>query len=246
MYISIDMDKLVFLHKHADQDTVGALAFLEACDRSVRVDRVDDPDFLLSMSQTDLRMMYQNVAGRDSATKVEPGVLRNHLQRVAHHMDATKANPEEVQLQVSAVSEQLHKGTPYTYARGAKVPAKARELFPLPYKEGWWSIQLPGEKQVLPYPANMMARGYAYKEERASAPVVTESKPIGPTVTRTGAVRPVVRAAADKAWNDPERAAKGLAWEAVRATLIANLTAQGYHPTTIRIKLSEWAKDNKI
>src|SRR3546814_11245710 len=59
-------------------------------------------------------------------------VLREMLAMIVYdHMPPTLALAAEVEAQVTAVEEDLYNGIPWKYALGAKVPAKAIDLFPL-------------------------------------------------------------------------------------------------------------------
>jgi hypothetical protein len=244
MFISIDLDNLVFLHKHADHDTVSGISFLEAADRSIMVERVTRPEFLNRLSYLDLQMLYTNTVGRQPATKAEPGVLREHLQRIAWSLPPSVAFPEEVAAQVAAVEPELHKGTRYSYVIGSHVPAQARELFPLTKPLGWETVLVPVEDKVVPYPPQMMGRAYTSETPDDKPASVEPREPRAPKAAG-GSVRPVVRAAADAAWEQAGKPTDEVALKALTKALIPDLEAQGYHPTTIRIKLSEWVREHK-
>lgn len=248
MYVSIDMDKLVFLHKHSDHDVVSGLAFLEAPDRTINVDRIDRSGFLDKLSRLDLCMLYKNTCGLPSSPVADSPVLRRHLQGMLERMNGREAVAEEVQAQVALVEADLHKGIPYRYAKGAKRPAAPMELFPMTGK--------PLDTRTLDRLAEEAGRNaeeivQAWPEKAHQGPGspdgVVPPVPVAPDrpqrAARAGSVRPVARQAADDAW---AAAGKGTlaTWEQVRAALIEKLVGDGYHPTTVRIKLSEWAKEN--
>lgn len=235
MFVCIDMDKLVFLHKHHDHDTISGLAFLEAPDRSTMIENSEREGWFNQLSQLDMQILYKNTTGFDMAYKWED-VQRSMMAKLVSRLDPTLALPEEVAAQVAAVEADLHNGIPYKYALGSRVPAKAQELFPLKAARPFTKTEVDEIERTTPPPLPPSPKPMA-----EPAPVATPK----PKPGRAGGVRPVVRAAAEKAWAE---AGNGTlkSWEEVRKQLIADLEAQSYHPTTIRIKLSEWAKEKQI
>src|SRR3954465_5051882 len=128
MFISVDMDKLVFLHKHADHETVSRLSWLECGQQvSIRIDDIEVDNFLSGIAHGDLCHLYQNVTG-DSFLEVEWGArasqFRERLREAARNMASTVALTDEVAVQVAAVDDRLHAGERFKYALGAKVPAQ--------------------------------------------------------------------------------------------------------------------------
>lgn len=233
MFVSIDMDKLVFLHKHHDHDTLSALSFLEAPDRSIRVESTDHETFLRGFGYVDLCMLYKNTTGATFVHQ-QPHVLRLQLGEVVRGLEARLALLEEVQAQVEAVEADLHKGIAYSYVLGAKVPGVAQELFPVT-----------GKPLSPPKLDAIAASAPAPVSAPAPAPAApTTPEPAAPTVrTAKVSVEPVARAAADRAWDAAGRPTDSDGLAAVKSTATTELLAQGYHPTTVRIKLSKWVKE---
>jgi hypothetical protein len=271
MFISIDMDKQRFLHKHADHETVSKLAWLECGQQvSIRIDNIEADNFLHGVAHGDLCHLYQNTTS-DSFQEFEWGErafqFRERLREAARNMPQTVALIEEVDAQVAAVDDRLHAGERFKYALGAKVPAQADELFPLPFvplippqtkaadaraaeQRRQFQERLEAEKRgdFLPPSARANAGLPPLPGAPVSAPTAPEAAPPAPkpAKARSGSVQPVVFAAAEAAWNDPARVASGESWADVKARLFKQLSDDGHHPTTVRIKLSKWAKEKGL
>ena len=236
MFVSIDMDKLVFLHKHHDHETLSGLALLEAPNRSVVIENSEREGWFSGMSQLDMQILYKNTTGFDMAYKwVE--VQQRMMQKLVGRLEPTLALAEEVAAQVAAVEEDLRRGVAYRYALGARVPAKAQELFPLLAKAFRDDEATDIARKAPPPPPTQAA---------PAAPPAADNTPAAAPKARTGSVRPVVRAAADQAWEAAGKPTGAEALKELTKPLIQPLEAQGYHPTTIRIKLSEWIKEHAI
>lgn len=243
MFVSVDMDKLVFLHKHHDHDTLSGLAFLEAPDRTVSIESTQIGNFLKGMSRLDLCLLYKNTT-TGFLVHQETGILRWQLGQLVESMKPTLALLDEVQTQVAAVEDDLHKGAAYKYVLGAKVPAKGQELFPLqakPLSEKVLETVAAKIEAAPPIPPAPPVRPTRVAPEQAAKAAPTERKG-GPKV----AVRPIVRAACDKAWEAAGQPSDKAQLKAMTTLLIPALEADGYHPTTIRIKISEWIKEKAL
>lgn len=271
MFVSIDMDRLVFLHKHHDHQTLSGLSWLECGQHtSIRVDNTDADNFLRGVSHSDLLRLYENVIGEkpmESGWGERAFHFREQLREAALNLPPTVALIEEVDVQVAAVDDRLHAGERFKYALGAKVPAQASELFPIqgrPLTAAQISAaNARGAEAAQRFKDHLEAerRGdFLPPSARASGglPPLPGAPPVAPTVSeapqhepkapkaRSGSVQPVVFAACDKAWNDPQRVASGETWADVKARLFTQLSDEGFHPTTVRIKLSKWAKEKGL
>jgi len=230
MHVSIDMDKLVFLHKHHDRETLSALAWLEAPDRSVMVEDTAREAFLCGMGRLDLCLLYKHTTGAELVHS-ESNVLRRQLAEMLDHTPATVAVLDEVRAQVAAVEDDLHAGRAHRYARGAKVPAAPQELFPL--------VAKPLSEAALAGAERRAPQGLT-RAEAAPAP----PPPPAPTAkVRAVGVRPVIWEAADAAWEAAGRPTDKAAVLAMRRTVMAELAEhKGIKATTSSNELGAWQK----
>lgn len=233
MYISIDMDRLTVMHKHADHMALSTLAWLEMPNRSVTIENLRREGFLGKMSELDVRMLYKNTCQRELPTN-DVDVLRSQLVIMLEKAPCARVVTEEVVAQANAVDDRLHAGESFVYAYGATTPASPRELFPVQ--------AAPLSVADLRQAAENAVAGRHHAPAPPPPPMATTEPDSPAKAAKRSGVRQVVYAAAEAAW--AERG--GADWQAVRKALIAQLEADGYHPTTIRIKLSEWAKKNDL
>lgn len=193
MFVSVDMDILQFLHKHHDQETLSALSFLEAPHHSVRNENVDWDRFLIGMTPLDIRMLYRNTTGEDP-TGTDDRVMREMLAMVvSDHMPPTLALKDEVLEQIEKVEHELRVGVPWKYALGAKVPAKAIELFPFHCKP------LGPEQQQKAATLAPQRRAVREAPKPRNAPPPAPSPRALPK-QRASSVRPVIWSVADAMW----------------------------------------------
>jgi hypothetical protein len=271
MFVSIDMDRLVFLHKHHDHETVSRLSWLECGQHtSVRIDNTEADKFLRGVTHGDLIRFYKNATGED-ALEMAWGdgafQFRERLREVARNLPPTVALMEEVDAQVALADDRLHAGERFKYVLGARTPAQAQELFPIlgrpinqqqvkaaddraAESKRQFLDHLEAERRGDFLPASSRAQAGLPPLPGAAPAVQTapeaEQQPSKPTKARSGSVQPVVFAACDKAWNDPQRVSSGESWADVKARLVTQLIGDGLHPTTVRIKLSKWAKEKGL
>ena len=236
MFISIDMDKLVFLHKHHDHDTLSGLAFLEAPDRSVCIENTSREHFLLGFSPLDIRILYKNTTGED-VTGSDDQVLRELLAMlVDNHIPPTLALAPEVVVQIAAVQDDLDNGIAWKYALGAKTPAKAIELFPLHCT-----------------PLDMVDKHKAatlapQKRAKRGAPVAPPAPAPAPALSaapkaRASSVRPTIWAVADEMWAAASSPTDVPVVLALRKTMMGVLEEKhGVKKTSSSNELGNWMK----
>lgn len=237
MFVSVNMDTLQFLHKHHDQMVLGGLSFLEAPHHSVCNENVDSPQFLMSMTPLDIRMLYRNTTGED-VTGTDDVILREMLAMVVRdHMAPTLALAAEVEAQVLAVSDDLYNGIPWKYALGAKVPAKHIELFPLHCKP---LDAVDKHKAAQRAPQCRAVRS----APKPRAPV--ESPPQAPRAPKVRAfsVRPTIWAVADTIWSDAGKPTDKTVVLNLRKTMMVELEEKhGVKRTSSSNELGNWMKD---
>jgi hypothetical protein len=232
MYVSIDMDKLVFLHKHDDHEALSALSWLE-CGRdvSILVESTAREQFLAKMSRLDLCVLYKNTTGA-SLVSQESNVLREQLRVL---VDATPAAPidrDEVLAQVEAVDERIHAGERFSYARGARVPAQPQELFPLKARPLTDAQLMGAEKRA---PAGLAREAELPKPPPPPAAPMRKVRAVG--------VRPVIWDHADKGWAAAGKPTDRTVVLALRKTWMKELDEQkNIRSATSSNELGAWMK----
>ena len=256
MYVSIDMDNLVFLHKHADHEVVSAISWMEiGVHRSTRVTATDKARFLKTLTDLELKMLYKNTTGAQLAGD-DPVTLRYQLASAVKLLSSTRAVREEVLAQLALVDDRVHAGETFKYAYGARTPAQPQELFPLRGRPlsadelrnaaDWARSDLPkltANAPTGPWPE----RAEPQDDEVPPAPPQDDAPPAPPVVKKAKRVSatPLIRAAADKAWDAAGRPTDPDLLEQLIKQVQPGLEAdRGMHPTTCRIQLRKWAKEH--
>jgi hypothetical protein len=231
MYVSIDMDKLRFLHKHPDHDVLSALAWLECGQHvSVTVESTDREHFLAKMGRLDLCILYKNTTGAGLVSQ-ENSVLRQQLREMLEMTPAAPVDKDELLAQVAAVDDRIHAGERFSYARGARVPAQPQELFALVSKP-LSAAQLVGAEKRAP-------QALTRANEVAPAP-----PPLPPAAkVRAVGVRPVIWGHADAAWEAAGKPMDRTAVLALRKTWMRELEeGKKIRATTASNELGAWMK----
>lgn len=237
MYVSINMDDLQFVHKHAEHETCSALAWLEMPNKSVVIEKTEREYFLHKMTGLDLRMLYRNTTGLD-VTGTEHLVMREMLATLVNEkLKATFASYTEVEAQILAVNDDLEKGIPWKYALGARKPAKQEELFPLTCSP------LTADEATAAAVRAPQHRQAVIATPRAAA---TEQRPIQPqrAAPRASNIRPVIWATADAMWEEAGKPKDKAVVLELRKKMMAHLEAEkGIKRTSSSNELGNWMKD---
>lgn len=116
MYVSIDLDNLVFVHKHHDMNVVSDLAYIELPHVSVYLTRVDFHGTLSGFTIFELNKLYRNTTGEPFADSYSIPALKKALAACADALPVTDCVPNEVRTVASAMKPGLQ---PYRYVKGS-------------------------------------------------------------------------------------------------------------------------------
>lgn len=127
MYVIVDRENLVFLHKHPRHDIIQDLRHIEVSHWKSITFPVDGSPKMLNFTDLELVLLYQNATGE----KLHTGFSRLQLQQlvldVAKQLPCSDVVPWEVTLQANSIpgdSEGF-----YRYVKGSTKPAKLEQLF---------------------------------------------------------------------------------------------------------------------
>lgn len=226
MYISIDIDGLRFLHKHADVHTVANLVWIE-CDAELAVDiePVDSPNFLTRLTEEQLGTLYYNTTDEVSPLQ-QRGALLKLVQELAQRAPDAPVNPFEADQQADKVPE-AERGQ-YRFTKHSMKPRKALELFPIKVKALSADAAKQHVKQTSPVPAPTPA---------AERPV---QRPVAP---RTGSVKETVTATANRFWEAAGKPLDTKVLLALRKEVMDELEqVNRIRRTTASSQLGQWMK----
>jgi hypothetical protein len=232
MFVAIDMDALRILHKHDDHEVLSALSWLECGTHvSVAIENTAREHFLSKWGRLDLCILYKNTTGADLVNQ-DNHVLRQQLREMIELTPAAPVNKDELMAQVAAVDDRIHAGERFSYARGARQPAQAQELFPLVSKP-LSAAQLMGAAQRAPAP---LVRADKLPPPAPPKAVVRQARAVG--------VRPVIWAHADAGWEAAGKPTDRQVVLALRKSWMQELeTDKGIRATTASNELGAWMKD---
>jgi hypothetical protein len=240
MFVSINMDDLQFVHKHADHETVSALAWLEMPGQSVTIENTDREFFLAKLTGLDLRMLYKNTTGLD-ITGTDHIVVREMLATLIEtKLKTTFAHLAEVEAQIAEVEDDLYKGIPWSYALGSRKPAKQEDLFhlhckPLDAGEATEAaVRAPQRRKVRSATPTAAASAPALQRPRAAA-------------MRMSSVRPTIWAVADEMWEAAGKPTDKEVVLALRKEMMARLeTEKSIKRTSSSNELGNWMKSRIV
>lgn len=127
MYISLNRDKMQFLHKHENFRVVCDLDFIEAPRQHVDVAPVDCKTFLRYCTDLELQLLYRNTTGGEDS-RYHGDQLRSVITELAERFPVSDVNPFEADQQAASLGKDGHH-EPHVYVKGATRAAKPGDLY---------------------------------------------------------------------------------------------------------------------
>lgn len=240
MYVSINLDKLVFMHKSDTIATVAGLAWIEAHDVSYEISDPTARAFLGSLTDMELKVLYLNTTGQE--TYYGGDYIRAILGELAQRLPNTDADPEEVESQALYVNQD---SPPYRYVKGARTPTAEVLLWS---ENGLTAEKCNNEPTVAAtnYKRYELARRTLALRHAASAPTppaalrLSTGGPPSGTRRRVSGIRERVWAVADSVWAEIGNPTEKSAVLAMRKNIMNNLEQQGIKRTSSSNELGKW------
>lgn len=131
MYISINLKKMRFLHKHESFQTVANLDFIAGIEANLT--SVSAPDIFSGFTAHELTLLYKHTTNNDHIPAVGDS-LRLVLMELAERFPATDVDALEAEQQASWIELNAGSGSDrHRYVRGASRPMRTDDmLFPDP------------------------------------------------------------------------------------------------------------------
>lgn len=126
MYVSVDMDKMRFLHKHEDFMVVSDLAWIENPTGALEITPVDNFGFLKHNTELELHLLYKNTTGEENVPRYGQE-LRSVIFELMEKIPVSDVVPREVRAQAEFLVNEDHEN--YHYVKGAYKPAQLTTLF---------------------------------------------------------------------------------------------------------------------
>jgi len=240
MYISIDIEKLKFLHKHPDYKVVCNLDFICGAIQKTHVGPVERGIIFSHLTMHEMSVLYKNMTG-ETAPKTDLNLCLL-VSELAELFPVTIVDPFEAEVQANyleKVNPLIEPG--YIYVYGAKLPKRVDDfLFPT-------LAPLTNHQQLEAITKHNAALVQRARVVAAATPTPTPSEqPAQPRATaRTTASRPR-SGVCKQIWEvlDQERAKLG---EQPSRARIKELASQyGWKPSTASVQSAAWRKENNL
>lgn len=225
MYISIDLERLVLLHKHPEVNVVCDLVLLEAPDSAICVMPQDDPAFSFPLTDMELGMLYRNTTGDDRDHNRQQ--LRALVQDLTDRLPVMDVNPFELDRQIA----NRKKEEALQYVKGSYLPGKPISVF--------------GQQVEAPKDVDAVIERVAPKEEaRPAAPAKPPASPQPAPIAPAGGMRATVWDVADQLWEREGRPTGKSEVLALRKRMMEVLeTDHGVKRTSSSNELGKWQKN---
>ncbi len=234
MFVSVDRENLVFLHKHTRQDVVSGLVDIEAPHVATSVIPCEQPADFRGFTDYELLKLYKHSTGTNNPVGYYRPGLENLCLKAAQSLPCNDATAWEVDRQRHAIAE--NDPGRYRYVKGSLSPAPVEDLFetvPLRATVAAGEVAAATVAQATP---GIAATG----PDRQRTPTPRAAAPIG-AVPR-GGQREIIWSCADKFW---EAAGKPVALPVIltmRKQIMDTLEQQGVKRTSASSELGNWQK----
>lgn len=245
MYVSIDLQKLQFVHKAAVQKVVANLAWIEMHGQAYAIDSPGARSWLGYMTDMEMVMLYRNTTGLETGYRGQ--YLRGILSELAERMDENEVDGFEAEVQAAQIPE----GDPadYEYSFGASIPTKLEEfiLQPLTADKHPEEPSIGAARHGRYNPTHNSAQ-HSAAAARGAATTVARSGTRGlqrPTgAPRSGGVREKIWAEADRMWEADGKPTDKSAVLALRKRIMNVLESDhGVKRTSSSNELGNWQRD---
>jgi hypothetical protein len=244
MYISIDMDKMRFLHKHEDYRVVANLDFIRFKSKATNCGPIDWSGLFRHFTDQELALLYKHTTNSDHMPAIGDS-LRMVLTELAERFPVTDADQVEADKQAEYLELKHKDGVEgYVYVRGSTVPRRTDDvLFPDPIPLSTEEAAAAVRKHTERARQRAIAAGKALAV--ANAVAATSSLTAAPAAPRAPAQRPR-SGVCKQIWEvlDAERASVG---EPPSRARIKELASQyGWNPNTASVQSAAWRKQNNL
>lgn len=227
MYISIDMQRMLVLHKHPSMNVVLNLVYLECPDHTCQV---SDMDLCLKhKSELELKMLYRNLIGPDLPNDFKEQIIHH----IINNIPVTEADPEEVARLASTVGPNDKKK--YKYVRGQFSSFMTPTVFDNTPKD------LKFEKNERTGILMPVASSVAVKPERRTSVPKAPKEPRAPKDPSEPAGRPKAGSATGRVWEIADEVAETITDEkALRKSVIDKCIQEGINKSTASVQFGKW------
>jgi len=201
MYILIDRERMVLLHKHASLYVLADVAWIECHNSAYCIFGVDDATGFRDFTDMELRMLYHNITGLDYGNRFNRTQLLQILYDLTSRISESDINAVEAERQAEHVAEGDERK--WIYVRGAKRPAEKPDLFAPACRRASRSESEEERAKAGELPAlkrKVRPRSPSTGGDRP-APATQQRAP-GASGPKRGTAKAIIWATADKLWEE--------------------------------------------
>lgn len=245
MYVSIDHEKLVFLHKHPDFRTVANLDFITNRSHHTSSFPLECMRPFEHFTLTELQGLFRNTTAKEPPTG-DKETLEELLRQLGEFVPDTECNPLEVERQAAYLEDKFPNGVAgFSYVRGANTPAECADLYKLTTPCDPVEL-LPGARQTVA--RHQAARAAHYNRSQVCpATVVTPGASTGGNARNAGKPAPRPRSGVCGLIHDALDARYEETKEVPSREWIKALAAEkGWNTSTAGVQYGAWRKQNNL
>lgn len=242
MYVSVNHDRLVFLHKHQDYHVVRDLDYITRSYESASCFPIC-AGAMDHLTLTELQGLFRNTTGKDSSTSDEE-TLRQWLLQIAETLPDTDCVPVEVEKQAAFLEQHATDSNPVpqglVYVKGSHVPgpSKGSDLYSLTSTADPTPL-LPGARKAVAE-RKLAAQQRANAKPEPSAPGAPSAAPKRASAVarpKTG-VCGLIHDALDAAYKSGQ--------VPTRDYIKTLAQEKGWNPSTAGVQYGAWRKQNNL
>lgn len=244
MYVSVDHEKHVFLHKHPDYRVVANLDFI--ANRSKHTSTGPISNTLLDhFALDDLQKLFRNTTAKEPPTG-DKETLAVLLTELATYLPETECDPAEVERQAAYFEDKFEEGIAgFCYMRGSNTPEKGGRLPELKTEADPVAL-LQGARQSVA--RKQLARQALYNRVGATPiPAATPSDRTSGNARNAGAPAPRPRSGVCGLIHDAlDECYKTTGLVPTREQIKALAAEKGWNPSTAGVQYGAWRKAKNL
>lgn len=246
MYVSVDHEKLVFLHAHPDYRVVANLDFITNRSNHTSSFPLSSTRPFDHFTLTELQGLFRNTTGGKEPPTGDKETLEELLRQLGEFLPATDCDPLEVERQAAYLEGKFPNGEAgFSYVRGSNKPGEAADLYKLQTTHDP-VVLLPGARQTVA--RNQLARQKRYNHEGVQpVPSAPPSTSTGGNARNAGKPAPRPRSGVCGLIHDALDARYAETKEVPSREWVKSLAIEkGWNPSTAGVQYGAWRKQNNL
>jgi len=252
MYIVINRDTMVLLHKHSDPEVLANIAWIECNTCPYYIFDLENAQGFQSFTDLELNLLFKNITNMHNEGVMDEiyRLKRKQIIQVIYDLclRIPESNIDALEVEVQAESIQEGDDRKWLYVRGAKHPAQQQDLFKHTCKHSEFNNSELQNVKAGKLPAlerKLQARTGATGHDQP----VTNSSTAGNTVKgpKRGTNKAIIWSVADELWEKAGKPTNKMDILAVRKEVMNKLEKEeGIKRTSASSELANWHKTKEV